>query len=69
MNALLARKQSERRAAGLMVIVTFTGCDDFSYCARDIAARDTFIAQYSAMINQPDPTGADHIIRSVTIAK
>ena len=67
--ALIERKQAERRAAGLMVVVTFSGRDDFTYCARDVAARDDFIARYSAMIDQPDKTGANHIIRSVQIAE
>lgn len=66
--ALLARKQAERRAAGLMVIVTFDGREPFDYCARDIAARDAFIARYSAMIDQPDLTGSGHVVRSVEIS-
>lgn len=69
MNALLERKQAERRAAGLMVIVTFDNRSDFNYYARDIAARDEFVARYSAMIGQPDKTGLNQIVRSVTIAK
>ena len=66
--ALIERKQAERRAAGLMVIVTFDGRDDFTYSARDVTARDKFIAGYTAMIGKPDPTGANHIVRTVTIA-
>jgi uncharacterized protein YegJ (DUF2314 family) len=66
--SLLARKQAERRAAGLMVIVTFDGREPFDYCARDIAARDNFIEQMTAKIGQPDPTGSGHVVRTVEIA-
>ena len=69
MNALIERKQTERRAAGLLVIVTIDNREPFEYYARDIAARDNFIAQYTAMIGYPDKTGANQIVRSVEIAK
>lgn len=42
--ALIASKMEARKAAGLNVLVIFEGRCDFDYYAKDIAARDRFVA-------------------------